>query len=370
MADYTDRLEIPMTDTKRIHAECEPLADFVVPAPARAKAGSCGLDFWQSPEALRWISAYLGAQPVLITVQDGTRRASLCCLLRRIPLGLALGSAYPYADIVGDTALFWQNGATIATALRAQGVVRLEMPFSGENASQFESLDPNGGFRGQAGLDAIRHVLDLTSAGRDPGWLAAQLAPNTRWAVRKAERVGGRIRPAVPADLNQVQAIYAAAMRAKGAPVNYGPERFQGMLGQLSTKGVARIYVGEVAGKPAGMAAVLHASTSRHLIQLAVAPEAQASRLSDLLVHSVIQAAVAEGCQYFDFMASNPTDTGLVSFKAKWAGRPEPIRYAILRVNRLTDFTIDLGRWANVQRGKGLAYLRSASAARDEKSGP
>lgn len=359
-----------MTDAKRIQAECEPLADFIVPTRAQAEAGSCGLDFWQSPQALRWVGAYLHAEPVLVTVRDAGHRASFCCLLRRLPLGMALASAYPYAGIVGDADLFWRSGAAVAAALRARGVVRVELPFSGEYAPQFESLDPAGGFRRQARLDAVRHVLDLAPARLDSRWLAAQLAPNTRWAVRKAERVGGKVRLAVPGDLATIQAIYAAAMRAKGAPVNYGAARFQGMLEELSAKGAARIYMGEVAGKPVGMAAVLHARASRHLIQLAVKPEAQSSRLSDLLVHTVIQDAIVEGCRYFDFMASNLLDTGLVSFKAKWAGRAEPIRYAVLRVNRLADLAIDLGRWVNVQRGKVSAYQWAAPATTEEKSGP
>lgn len=357
-----------MTDAKRIQAECRPLADAAVPAQARPEGGSCGMDLWQSPTALRWIGEYLQAKPALIQVREGVRQASLCCLLRRLPLGKALASAYPYAAIVGDAGLFWESGTAVAAALRAQGVVRLEMPFSGEYAHQVDAL--GGRFQRLARLDAIRHVLDLAPAGRDQAWLAGQLAPNTRWAVRKAERSGGRIRRGVPADTGALQAIYAAAMRAKGAPVNYGPERFRGMLEQLSAQDSARVYVGEIAGRPAGLAAVLDAGVSRHLLQLAVLPEAQSSRLSDLLVNTAILDCIAEGRQYFDFMASNPQDTGLVAFKAKWAGQVETIRYAVLRVNRPVDFAIDLGRWVNVQRGKVLAYLQPASAPDDGQSGP
>ncbi|HEY3644244.1 MAG TPA: GNAT family N-acetyltransferase [Gammaproteobacteria bacterium] len=350
-----------MTDAKRIQAECGPLADAAVPAQAMPESGSCGLDLWQSPTALRWLGDYLHAQPALIQVRDGARQASLCCLLRRLPLGKALASAYPYAAIVGDAGLFWENGTAVAAALRAQGVVRLEMPFSGEYAHQADAI--GGRFQRRARLDAIRHVLDLAPAGRDPAWLAGQLAPNTRWAVRKAERMGGRIRPAVPADLDALQAIYAAAMRFKGAPVNYGPERFRGMLEQLSAAHAARIYLGEIAGRPAGLAAVLDAGMSRHLLQLAVLPEAQSSRLSDLLVNTAILDCIAHGQRYFDFMASSPQDTGLVAFKAKWAGRAEPIRYAALTSDPLFDLAIDLGRWWNIRRA------RSAVRAAPEEEG-
>jgi GNAT superfamily N-acetyltransferase len=264
--------------------------------------------------------------------------------------------------VTGDAELFWQSGDAIAAILREHRVVRLEMPFTGEHALQFSSLSgPSVRFRQAQALDAVRHVIDLAPAVGDAGWLSGQLAPNTRWAIRKAER-SGHVRLAAPADLDAVQAIYAATMRAKGAPVNYGPERFRGMLEELSGAGSARIYVGEVDGRPAGMAAVLDARASRHLLQLAVLPAAQGTRLGDLLVATVIREAISKGQRYFDFMASSPQDTGLLAYKAKWATYPEAIRYAVLKVNPLMDLAVDAGRWLNAQRGRVAAYLQSPPA--------
>jgi hypothetical protein len=269
-----------------------------------------------------------------------------------LPFGFVLASAYPYAAVAGDVDLFWRHGEDVISALRGKRVVRLEMPFTGEYTAQLPPFEAGSAFFKPAPrLDAVRHVLDLGPAGRNTGWLSGQLAPNTRWAIRKAERLG-RVRLATPADLACVHAIYAATMRAKGAPVNYGPERFKGMLEGLFSSGVARIYLGEVAGEPAGLAAVVDAGVSRHLVQLAVLPAMQSTRLSELLVNTAILDAISAGQRFFDFMSSSPRDVGLVAFKAKWATREESIRYIVLRANPFVDFAVDLGRWANVWRAR------------------
>src|SRR5579863_9437033 len=110
---------------QRIQVDCQPLSGMGMPTDLQPPAGSCGLDFWQSAPAILWLGRFLHAEPALITIQDGARRAGLCCLLRRLPFGAVLASAYPYAAVTGDEGLFWQNGAAVAAALRAKRVLRL-----------------------------------------------------------------------------------------------------------------------------------------------------------------------------------------------------------------------------------------------------
>lgn len=272
--------------------------------------------------------------------------------------------------IVGDVSLFWENGSAVATTLRKHRVVRLEIPFTGEYARQLSLLrESDDCFRLMPHLDAVRHVLDMEPAHGDPGWLICQLAPNTRWAIRKAERLGCKVRQATIDDLDLVQSLYIRTMQAKGAPVNYGLERFRGMLEELTRRGHAKVYIGQIGGLPAGMAAVVDATVSRHFIQLAVPPKAHASRISELLVTTAIQESLGEGKRYFDFMASNPRDAGLMAYKAKWATHTEPIRYAVLRVQPLLDFTVDIGRWINIQLSKAPAYIRRMSVDSGERAG-
>lgn len=351
-----------MDRASQVRASCEPLSQ-TLPGDLQPRAGSCGLDFWQSPAALAWTGRFLGATPALLTVEAGSRRAALVCLLRRLPLGFTLASAYPYAVVAGDPGIFWESGEAVAAALARQRVVRLEMPFAGEYAGQPPPLEGSRPYRHASHLDAVRHVLDLGEATGNPGWLAPKLAPNTRWAIRKAERIGGRVRRAMPPDLGDIFSIYAAAMRIKGAPVNYGPERFRGMLEDLPSE-AACIYIGEVQGRVVGMAAVLDGAVSRHLLQIAVLPEAQSTRMSELLINAAIGDAIRRGTRWFDFMASSPSDTGLMAFKAKWATQAQSISYVALTVNPFMDFAIDLGRWWNIQCGRLASRERHPS--RDE----
>jgi len=318
--------------------------------PAAPAPSSCGLDFWHSEAGLSFAATFLHAQGASLQVSDGARSATLCCLLRRLPGGLLLASAYPYASIVGDAALFWSAGKTIRAALARRGVVRLEMPFSGEYLAQLPAPLPRAArAHVSASMSAVRHVLDFSASGQD---LEKGFHPNIRWAIRKAERSGCRVRSAAPSDVETIQNLYAATMRAKGAPVNYGPERWSAMLNELAPRGLANIVIGEVDGQPAGIAACVDAALSRHFIQLAVPPQFQASRLGELLVATVLRGARDAGKRFFDFMASPRGDTGLIAFKAKWGAREEAIPHVVLPGLPLLSPLVDLGRWGNRVRAR------------------
>lgn len=314
---------------------------------------SCGLDFWQSQAALNWVSSFLNAAPINIRIVDNLREASLCCLLRRLPFGFYLASAYPYGMIRGDVDLFWRGTPVIAGILRRRRVVRLEIPFTGEYAWQIsDQLSTVRNSYSLNQLDAVRHVVELGPAERNQDWFMRQLSPNTRWAIRKAVRSGCTVREASESDLEVVQSIYATAMRVKGAPVNYRKARFSGMIETLSKKGYAKVYVGMVGDRPAGIAAVVDGIISRHFIQLAVLPEAQPSRLSELLVRTVIVEALESGKRYFDFMASPLSDVGLITFKAKWGATAEPIKHIAISSVPGLQHVVDLARWVNRTRAR------------------
>jgi len=320
--------------------------------PLPAAPDSCGLDFWYSPAALRWLGGFLGARPALLGIEEGGRRALLRLLLRPLPGGFRLASAYPYGVIEGDPALFWRT-PDLGPTLRRAGVVRLEVPFTGPGSGQIpDPLPVAAPFRWPPALDAVRHLLDLRAGGGDEGWLDRTLGRKIRWAVGRARRNGCEVRPARAEEMGAVQAIYAATMRAKGAPVNYGAARFSGILEHLRPAGLGEVFLGTVRGEPAGMAAMVGGESSRHLVQVAVLPEHQPSRLGELLVHTAIRQTLTIGLGWFDFMASPVHDTGLIAFKAKWATVPEPIRHAVLDARPLLSAGIDLARRLNRARGR------------------
>ena len=95
------------------------------------------------------------------------------------------------------------------------------------------------------------------------------------------------------------------------------------------------------------MAAVVDGAISRHLIQLAVPPNAHSSRLGELLVVTAMRDARASGKQFFDFMASSKTDTGLIAYKAKWGTDCEPINYIVIKGIPGMQYLIDVARWIN-----------------------
>lgn len=317
---------------------CEAWQAGVAPAP---QASSLGLDLWQSPAALEWMGAYLHARPWLLRIHDGGEDARLVLLLRQLKAGLTLASAYPYGWIDGDWGLFWRARSAIRRALRQRGVVRLEIALSGEGlqlaAAAADSIRPS--------LDAVRHVLDLDAL--DVATTEKAFDPNIRWAARKALRNGVTMRAATMADVDVVQALYATTMQAKRAPVNYGRERWQGLLSELAPHGSGHIYLAHIGEQPIGMAAVADGASSRHLLQLAVTPEYQSTRTGELLVMTAIHDALESGKRYFDFMASRADDAGLIAFKAKWGTRAEPIRHVVLPVMPLVAPMIDAARWLN-----------------------
>ncbi len=320
-----------------------------IPGPA----GSCGFDFWHSTPALEWINSYLSARPMQIQVtEENKKKATLFCLLRQLPCGLFLASAYPYGYIEGDVELFWQAVNQISQELRKHRVIRLEIALTGKYIKQLENYQQHSRIMVPPWLEAIRHVLNIKPAIQDPLWLEQTFGSKIRWAMRKAERSGGTVRQAQPAESTVIQRIYRKVMEAKGAPVNYGQERFQGIIEDLSPLGHGKIHVGYIDGEPAGFTATVQGQDSYHLVQVAVLPEKQSSRLSELLIGTTIKEAVNEKIKYFDFMASNKNDKGLIAFKAKWKSTPEKIYHAIIPSLPLIHYTIDLGRWLNKQKWK------------------
>ncbi len=313
---------------------------------------SFGLDFWHSSIGRKWVGSFLNSKPFSFKVTNGADSASLHCLLRRLPGNYYLASAYPYASIQGNAALIWGNIPILQKALRERRIIKLEMPFAGEYADQSIKDHTKIAEYRNSSLDAVRHVIDISHAKGDLKWLDNHFGRKIRWAVNKSKRSGCTVREATAEEVDIIQKLYVKTMRAKGAPVNYSAERFEGIITSLSPKGLGKVYVGCVDNKPAGFAAVVDGTISRHFIQLAVPPEAQSYRLSELLVSTVIQDAVVIGKSYFDFMASQKDDKGLISFKAKWGAKEEDINYVTIVAYPLLSQIVSLMRWGNKLRGK------------------
>ncbi len=322
-------------------------ADWAPPSPS-----SCGLDVWHTEPALTWIGDFLRAKSSWLEVSDAMGRAGLRFVVRHLPLGVLLGSAYPYGAIEGDVTCFLRNLEAIRSALLRQRIVRLEIPFTGEYLTQFPEPIPPGadGTMGQR-LAAVRQVLDLSAFSSDQD-LEKSFEPNLRWALRKSIRSGCKVRAATLNDVPIVQSLYETTMRAKGAPVNYGAERFSGIIESLTSRDLGCVYLGTVNDAPAGMAAVIGGANSQHLVQVAVPPQWHPTRLGELLIATTIRDALARHKRFFDFMASPIEDEGLIAFKRKWGGTTEPIHHLVIPAAPLIAQAIDGARWINRKLAK------------------
>jgi hypothetical protein len=116
-------------------------------------------------------------------------------------------------------------------------------------------------------------------------------------------------------------------------------------------EGMGKILVGCLHGAPVGIAAFVDGRESRHLLQLAVLPEAQPSRLSDLLISECIEDAVDLDKKFFDFMASHGRDKGLMEFKAKWGSVPQKVHTVTLPGFPWVGMALDIARSANNRWG-------------------
>jgi len=329
-----------------LNMECKISFD---PLPMGNDDSSCGLGFWYSERALQWTSGFLHARPAHLLIKDGPRQATLAMLVRSLPGGLGLASTYPYGRIEGDHQLFWEHGRLFQHELRSNRIVKLEIAFTAPYFHQSPVRLPKGSpFHRSTTLDCVRHVLELPP---DTKKLDRLLGRKIRWAVGKAQRNGCKVKTASMKDLGTVQNIYADTMRAKGAPVNYGIERFSGIAEILRPLGQGEMFLGLHNGKPAGMAALVGDNKTAHLIQVAVLPQHQGTRLGELLIHTAIRHAVESEYRYFDFMASPREDRGLIAFKAKWATHTEEIRYWSLPSHRLLAKGLDFARLANQKLG-------------------
>lgn len=302
---------------------------------------SCGLDVWQYDIGFRWTCRYMRGHSAHLHIVQGSKEARLRLLLRKTPVGIHLASSYPYGCIEGDVDLFWANAKEISNTLAKSRIACLEVPFSGEYAVQVSNEIE---FRA-LNLDAVRHLLNLSEY--DTSNIEHKFHPNIRWALRKAARNGCRVRRATLEDVDQLQSLYLRTMRSKRAPVNYGRERFHGIVDDLEQVGKGCVYLGEIGGVACGMAAVVDGKISRHLIQLAVPPDYHKSRIGELLVATAIKEAVHIDLQFFDFMASAASDKGLIAFKGKWGGVQQPIQYSIIPGMAGTNYLVRLARWMN-----------------------
>jgi hypothetical protein len=310
--------------------------------------GQDGLDFWLSAAAKPWIEGTLKATGFTVSMERGDASSFLVIYLRRLFPGLTLASGYPYSTILGDLELFWEKFESIRHTLQRLGVARLELALSQKEMRRCITPEARHWISSRywVSLQASRQIMSLT-AYPSLSELESHYPAQLRWAIRKANKSGAKITSAGEDAIEAVQRLYETTMREKGAPAYYDAERFRTIARELAPRGQGAIFLGTLDGKPAGMAAVIDSSATRHLIQVAVPRAYRNYRLSDLLVASAIQDAYQKGQRYFDFMSTAKNDAGLAQFKEKWGAESESIFHAVIGLKPFHSLLIDRLRLAS-----------------------
>lgn len=280
-----------------------------------------------------WLGALHDEQPArahhLVCEDSSGALAGVLPLLftRGVPLGFggSLGerriSSLPRTPLGGPVAI----GPGPARALLAAAVARAEDEGARLQvkalASQWDRLFPT--------LDASpwrgRFVIPLPA---DPAKLRFHDARNharITWAVRKAERVGVRLRRADPADLRTWHRLYLSTMRHGLVPAR-GYRFFEALLQRfdddvelLLAECDGQVLAGSLFVRSGATVAYAFNGVDRRAFQL---------RPNDFLIWHAAHRAIEAGATSLDLGEPDDRKPGLAQFKHKWGAIEEPmVRY-------------------------------------------
>lgn len=314
---------------------------------SEGSAECLGLSFWLSREGCGMVNAILGAasQTIRIESEEGDW-AALPLYKRHILPGINLLSGYPYARIFGNQTLFLRNLNKIINVCSTSGVAKLELTLSGDEVELVGKFVKLGHPAVSHSNQVIftRQIVGISSLA-DAGDFREAFHGKTRWSINKAVKSGGVYRVIDSGSAQPAQDMYKRVMKEKGAPAYYGVERLQYIVDELYPRSQGVVYLVEMNGKVAGMAAVIYSGSTAHLKQVAVPREFSKQRLGDYLVAAVQYEASKAGMKHFDFMATPEFEPGVKEYKAKWGGTTQPVETIVISVKPVLSRVIDFLRW-------------------------
>jgi len=172
-----------------------------------------------------------------------------------------------------------------------------------------------------------RHKVAMSRAiPAEPDALWSSLDRKVRNQVRKAEKSGCSAEDGGAELLSDFYSVFAHHMRDLGTPV-YGRRFFADVLRAFPTD--ARVFVVRIAGK-AVAASITIGWRDRLEVPWASSLRAHAVKSPNTLLYwAMLQWAVRQGYQTFDFGRSTP-DEGTFHFKKQWGAEPEALAWEYL----------------------------------------
>ena len=158
-------------------------------------------------------------------------------------------------------------------------------------------------------------------------WDLMSVSKNLRRDIRKAERSGLSVSRTTDASRGPTfYAMYESAVKHHGGSLRYNEAYFVELLELSSRNSAIRVYEAVFESDVAGFAAVVHHGDTAYYLHGGSSSELRRLSPSDLILSEAIDAAKAQGCGEFNFMASPPDQPTLVRYKEKWGGQTGQLR--------------------------------------------
>jgi hypothetical protein len=181
------------------------------------------------------------------------------------------------------------------------------------------------GGAGSTVVAGVSHELTLTS-DTDRLWRGFEKS-RVRSEIRRSEREGVTVElNDGPHGMRVFYDLHLQTRHRQGVPVQ--PRRFFDLLqSRMIERGLGRVVVAVVQGKPAAAAIVL--AWNRHTIYKLAASDRHLLRYkpNHALVWEAIRSSATAGDGVFDFGRSDLSNTGLRAFKSGWGAVETPLEY-------------------------------------------
>jgi len=304
--------------------------------------------FFCSPAWNQVLEEGLGARAAYYVLERGGERvvALAGVHLRFGPVRMFYANI-PYGGLIGDASAFPLLARELDAQWRREGVHEVRIV-----RTAFDAFEAPPGYEC---TEAVHHLLDLGALD----FVSGKPYPSAVMRnVRKAEDAGVEVRDI--ADAGQVERLYdlyVDTMRRNRAPTVWTRRFLRVLYDRLVVAEQARMLLAWHRGRVVAGIVLIRSGEIVYYFFGASDADALAHRPNDLLFSEAIRASAAAGARTFDFMTSRLTDEGLIRFKEKWGGRPEPLR--IYRTE-LSKLHARLWRWTQRVAGSrpGAALVR------------
>ena len=316
----------------------------------------CGLDIWASNVIENWITKTLRASVFTLIISESNKSCALLLVIRKnLPI-VKFASGYPYSTIYGDVKIFWKNITLVKKCLKKNGISRVELALTEKQFSHVYTTKAEK-YISKKYIDKLkagRHIVKFSNY-KNADDLFMSMNGKVRWSVRKGMKNGIEIKKIDVSNLNDAQNLYKETMKDISAPSNYNIDRFKIIIQELAPNSMGGVYVAFLNGSPISMAAVIDSKDIRHLIQIATPKKYRSTRVSDYFVWYLIEDSIKINKKRFDFMASSVSDTSLIEYKSKWNCTFEEITHAVIIVNPMRSYLLDIARFCNKEYSKYIS---------------